>query len=64
MHLFLTIIAFLMVTDALFTWANYDKVESLLKKQFPKLDLKVFAFIEGLIGLLILSIKVFTKTIT
>lgn len=58
MALFTTVIAVLMVVDALFTWANFNLVESALSKRFPRINIKLVAFLEGISGLGILIYKV------
>lgn len=63
MNLTITIVAVLMIIDALFTLVNLSKVESLLHRAFPNLDIKKVAIIEGFVGFIIISIKISTHTL-
>ncbi len=53
-----------MVSDAAFALLNLTKFESLLHSQFPKMNVKLLAAVEGIIGLVILFIKLATGTIS
>jgi hypothetical protein len=64
MNLAITIIAVLMVADAGFTLVNFDRIESLLHSLFPKMNVKKLALVEGLVGVVILVIKIKTGTVT
>ena len=64
MNLVITIVAVLMVSDAAFALLNITKFESLLHSQFPKMNVKLLAAVEGIIGLVILFIKLATGTIS
>ncbi|MCP4298120.1 MAG: hypothetical protein GY786_21240 [Proteobacteria bacterium] len=64
MNLVVTIIAILMVADSAFTLGNLTKVESILATAFPNLDIRKLALIEGIAGLIILGIKITTKTLS
>lgn len=64
MHLIITILAVLMISDAAFTLLNLSKVESLLHNYFPKMDVKKLAMVEGGAGMIILLLKVFTGTVS
>ncbi len=64
MNLFLTIVAVLMVSDAAFTLLNLSKVESFLQSRFPNLNIKKLAVVEGIVGIIILFLKINTKTIS
>lgn len=64
MHIFITIIAVLMVSDACFTLLNLSKVESMLHSIFPRMNVKKLALIEGAAGLLIIVLKISTNTVS
>jgi len=64
MNTVITIIAILMVADALFTLLNLSKVESLLQNVFPNLNIKKLAVVEGLAGGFILILKIGTGSVT
>lgn len=64
MNTVISIIAIFMVGDALFTLLNLAKVKTLLFSMFPSLDIKKVALVEGLVGFVILLIKISTNTIT
>ncbi len=64
MNLAITIVAVLMVSDASFTLLNLNKVESLLKRYFPNMDIKKLAVLEGVVGLVILLLKISTGTLS
>ena len=64
MNLLITIIAILMIADALFIYANYSGLEPFIAKIFPNLELKKLAIVEGVIGAIILIIKTKTGTLT
>lgn len=64
MNTVITVIAILMVADALFTILNLSKVESLLQNVFPNLNVKKLAVVEGLAGGLILILKISTNSIS
>jgi hypothetical protein len=64
MNLLITIIAVLLVSDASFTLLNLTKVESILKQHFPNINIKKLAAIEGLVGLVILMLKISTGTLS
>ena len=63
MNLAITIIGILMVADSLFTLVNFSNVESVLLKYFPNLKIKQLAILEGIVGALIIAIKIFTRTV-
>ena len=63
MNTVITVIAILMVADALFTLLNLSKVESLLQNVFPNLNVKKLAVIEGLVGGFILILKMGTGSV-
>ena len=63
MNLVITIFAVLMVSDAAFALLNLTKFESLLHSQFPNMNVKVLAAVEGVAGLVILLIKLATNTL-
>ncbi|MBT4288132.1 MAG: hypothetical protein HOD92_12420 [Deltaproteobacteria bacterium] len=63
MNLIITIIAVLMVADSLFTLANLSKVESLLHRAFPSLDIKKVAIVEGVVGFIIILVKLSTHSL-
>ena len=63
MNLFTTLIAGLMVGDALFAWANLAKLESFLSQIFPNLDLRKVALVEGGVGIFILLFKLTTHSL-
>ena len=52
-----------MVADALFTILNIDRVESVLHRIFPNLDVRKVAIVEGVTGCIVIFIKISTKTI-
>ena len=64
MKLLTTIIALLMVTDAAFALLNLSKIESFLLSQFPKMNVKLLAVMEGVAGLVILIVKIGTRSIS
>lgn len=64
MNLAITVVAVLMVSDASFTLLNLNKVESLLKRYFPNMDIKKLAVLEGVVGLVILLLKISTGTLS
>lgn len=64
MNIVITLVAVLMVADSAFTLGNLTKIESILATTFPNLDIKKLAFIEGVVGLIILGIKISTKTLS
>lgn len=64
MDLFITIIAALMVADAVFALLNLGKFESLLKAHFPNMNVKKLAVVEGSVGVVILMLKLATGTLT
>jgi hypothetical protein len=64
MNLVITIVAILMVADAGFTLVNLDRIESFLHSVFPRMNVKKLALVEGLVGVVILMIKLKTGTIT
>lgn len=64
MHLAITVISVLMISDAAFTLLNISKVESFLKEYFPSMNVKKLAMVEGAAGALILLLKIATGTIT
>ena len=63
MNSVITVIAILMVADALFTLFNLSKVESLLQNIFPNLNVKKLAIVEGLAGGFIILLKFSTDSI-
>lgn len=63
MNLILTIVAVLMITDAAFALLNLTKFESLLHTQFPNMNVKKLAVVEGVVGLVILVLKITTATV-
>lgn len=63
MDLFLTIIAVLMVTDAAFALLNITEFESILQSQFPKMNVKKLAVVEGAVGVIILLLKIATGSV-
>lgn len=64
MHLITTIIAILMLADALFALTNQEYVESVLKNFFPGMNVRQVALIEGGAALLILLVKLATNSFT
>ena len=64
MNTITSIIAIFMIGDALFTLLNLSRVKSLINSMFPSLDIKKVAIVEGLVGALILVLKVSTRTVT
>ncbi len=64
LNLITTIIAFLMIADAGFTLTNLTRVETLIHQLFPQLDVKKLAWVEGLVGLVILVVKSITDSFT
>lgn len=63
MHTTITLIAVLMLIDALFTLLNLSKVESMIHSLFPHMEVKKIAFLEGAVAVVILTIKVLTGTL-
>lgn len=63
MNIFITIIALLMLIDALFTLLNLSKVESMIHSLFPHLEVKKIALIEGVVAFIILILKVTTHSL-
>ncbi|MCP4752020.1 MAG: hypothetical protein GY866_14085 [Proteobacteria bacterium] len=63
MNTIITVVAILMVSDAAFTLLNLSKVESFLNKAFPKMNVRKLAMVEGVVGMVIIIIKISTKTI-
>ena len=63
MNLVITIVAVLMVADAAFALVNLSKFESFLQTQFPKMNVKKLAMVEGGVGLIVLVLKIATGTI-
>lgn len=64
MHLVITIFAILMIADACFTLLNLSTVESILHSIFPRMNVKKLAIVEGAAGLVIIILKIGTKTIS
>jgi len=64
MNIFITTISVLMVIDAAFTLVNFTKVEPMIHRVFPNLDIKTLATIEGLTGLIIIILKLSTDSLT
>jgi len=62
MNLLTTIIACLMVGDAIFAFINLARLESLIHQLFPQLDLKKVALVEGTVGGVILVFKILTDS--
>ena len=48
------IIGFALLADALFAWANMDKVSHIIKNLFPKINIRTFILVEGIAGSIIL----------
>ena len=63
MNLVITIIGVLMVADSAFTLLNINKVESILHKAFPNLNVKKVAIVEGTAGVLIVGAKIMTNSV-
>ncbi len=63
MNLITTLIAGLMVGDALFSWMNLAKLESFLSQIFPHLNLRRLALTEGGVGVFILLFKLATHSL-
>lgn len=63
MNLFITIVAALMLGDAIFILANFSNLESFISRIFPNLNLKMMAIVEGIVGLFILFLKFKTGTL-
>jgi hypothetical protein len=63
MNLIITIFAVLMISDAAFALFNLTKFESLLHTQFPKMNVKKLAVVEGVAGLVILTLKIATNSV-
>lgn len=64
MNLLTTIIACLMVGDAIFATLNLARLESLIHQLFPQLNLKKVALVEGLVGGAILLFKILTDSLS
>jgi hypothetical protein len=64
MNTVITVMAILMVADALFTLLNLSKVESLLLNVFPNLNVKKLAVVEGLAGGFIIILKISTGSVS
>lgn len=63
MNIAITIIAILMLIDALFTLLNLSKVESMIHSLFPHMEVKKVAVIEGAVAAIVLALKVATQTL-
>jgi hypothetical protein len=64
MHIIITVVAVLMISDAGFTLLNLTKVESMLHSIFPRMNVKKLAMIEGIAGLVIIILKIGTHTVS
>lgn len=52
-----------MVADSAFTLTNLSKVESILHRAFPKLNIKKTAIVEGIVGFIIILFKLSTQSL-
>lgn len=64
MNLFITVVSVLMISDAAFTLVNLNKVQSLLHSRFPQINVKKLALVEGVVGLVVLALKIVTGTVS